>query len=1098
MAGKSVGRRMGFWLVQGLLAGWCLAGYSPFAQARSQRLRLDQIVPPSVAVGTDGASITLLGQGFRPGHRLVPRSSSVRVLSFAVVSPTTATATVRILPDAPPGPVRLDVEGFDQTTARQYPPPPPLLLYPSGGLAGPLAVRDAAVVFPMAGTLLTPGQPLFARGILSTTGTGTVIGTFLLDGIPFDSFTVVVTGGEPAKVEARVPIPFTYTGTHDLQIEILHPQRFRSGAVRLVGSPDSRTALQLIAPEDDAVAVSVPTLRWTHVPGASRYEVLWEQEGTAPLAFDAAGDSWTPNSTDAARMGTGRARWTVRPLFPGDVAGAAAPWRSITVIGAAVKLRLDPEEPGPLPGSIRLRWSGGAEGLLYLLEFTPSEGEGRPLLRALTKSPHYLLRNLPGGGLLEVRVTPLAPSGRPLGEPARGRLTPNPLGLLREGAVVRYVTGPALLQETSPPDGGVVENFRPPIGARWTGTVSPDDVVVLLDDVDVSAMVSFLPGGFDYTPVLALREGNHAVQLSLDGADFRWSFTVRASGRKPSSGEKTGLGEKASSKEAGEKGGFPSGSWTAQVGGILTEVSGSGPEEGDAFRLTLSAQSDLGKGGWFFKDTLDASFRHDFERPRHTQNESRNWVLEGGFQGPKGGVVGKAGYVNPDFLAGTRLVSPGLARGGASVVFATPAGKWGVYGSFDDTLPGLGSGTGAGEVRVRAASYSPPLPDDRFALTFLGLWSDQDASVTAVGGSGRVFGVLARLDFAPPFRMVVEAAQGRIHPEGKDPSQGNGYRVGLSGVLSGTTYSLDLRRVASTFANPANPGYTQGGVPDRTGGDLTLAHAFGKLSSSVRLGHLETGGGEGGNGPADGRQTDGALTLAYPLTSKVSLSGTLDGTWTRQDGDPARQLPGVDQSLLGISLSAVEQFGALTFSQSYTGQRTRDDLNPLSRQTVSTFVVTLGGGITPDFGIAATGVFTRSWAAPAAGRTDLAVVSLAPYLHLPDLHLTLTPRLSYTRNLGTSGTLDHHAEQVQLSIAWNPTWWHSLLSLEGSAEYDRNFDALTPQPVVSRHRYTLSVVLHWGAGKGTLHDRYASSPSLPVLSPVHGLGTGLGTQGGAF
>lgn len=1085
-------RRRVFWIAV-VLEGLCLAALTPLAQTRVQRLRLDQVVPPSVAIGTDGAAITLLGQGFRPGDELLPGSPSVQVLSFAVASPTTATATLRILPDAPPGPVRLDVAGFDQSTARQIPAPPPLLLYPAGGLAGPLAVRDAAIVFPMAGTLLTPGQPIFARGLLSTSGTGTVIGTFLLDGVPFDQFTAVATGGEPLKVEAKVPIPFTYTGTHDLQLQILYPQRFLSGAVRLVGSPDSRTALQLIAPEDRAVVAPAPTLRWTQVPGAARYEVLWAPGGGGdPIAFPATGESWTPNRTELQRMGAGQGRWTVRPVFPGEVEGAAAPWRQLTVLGSALQLSLNAPEPGALPGSVRLRWAGAPEGVLYLLEFyRPGEG-GAAVLRALTKRPEYLLRRVPGSGALRVRVTPLSPSGRPLGEPAEGPVATDPSSLMPRGAQVFFAAAPPSLTRTAPADGAVVEETQPPIGATWTGTVSPDDVAVFLDNMDVSAMVSLTPGRFDYTPVMPLEEGSHTVGLTLGGGEFRWSFSIRPASRKAPSPAGAAAEGKAPPEAGAKEGSPPSGSWTANVGGTFTEVSGSRPDEADTFRLTLSSQSDLGREGWFLKDTLDASFRHDFPHPHLTKNESRNWVVEGGFRGGDWGWSAKAGYMSPDFLSESQLVSPGLVRGGAEATVASPAGKLSAYGSFDDTVAGLGSGSGAGEIRVKAASYSLPLPDDRFAVTLLGLWSEQDGTLTARGGSGRVFGVLARLDFAPQFRMILEAAQGRNHPDGEDPYQGNGYRVGFSGTVSGTTYGLDLRRVSSTFANPANPGYTQGGVPDRTGGDLRLGRNFGRLSTSFRFGYQESGVGGRAKG-SDGRQTNSTLTLAYPLTEKVSLSGTFNGTWTRQDPDKAHQLPGVEQDLLGVTLSALERFGKLTFSQTYTGQRTRDDLNPLSRNTVSTFVLTLGGGVTENFGVATTSAFTRSWAAAGAGRSDLAVVSVAPYWNLPNLRLTLTPRLSYTRNLNNSGTADSHAEQYQLTLAWNPAWWHSFLFLQGSAEYDRNLDALTPLPVINSHRYTLSLVFHWGGGKGTLHERYAPAPGRPGLSPVTVPGLGMGS-----
>ena len=1076
------------------LAMLLLATGSPSAQTRAQGLRLDQVAPPSATIGTEGVTITLAGQGFRIGDRLVSRSSSVEVLSYTVVAATTSVATLRILPTAQPGPVRLDIVGFDQSTSRQIPPPPPILLYPSGGLAAPFAIRDAAVISPMSGALLTFGEPVFVRGLLSTSGTGTVIGTFLLDGVPFDQFTVLVTGGEPVAVEAKVPVPDTYAGTHDLQLQVVYPQRFLSGATRIIGAADARSSLKLILPEDGSVGLPTSHFRWTLVPGAQGYEILWQKDGCAsPQAFSADGETWAPNGTELALMGTGAGRWTVRPLLAGGVTGVPAPWRRLALVEGSVRLALAPPEAGALAGSVRLAWTGGAEGMVYLLEFYSPETAATPLFRAMTRKREYTLKPLAAPGPLEVSVTPLSESGAPLGESVRERITPGrTTSMVMPESSVQFAAAPAILQGTTPADGATGVGPQPALGARWSGSVPADEVVILIDNMDVSAMAALSPGMFSYTPTLPLGEGPHTVRLSLGGADYQWTFTVKAA---------TGLatGARAKPGEAAEKPGLDkgsgaSGSWTAAVAGTFTEISGSRPDQTDTFRLTLTSQSDLGSDGWFFKDSLDASFRHDFPEPSLTVNESRNWLLKGGYKGQAWSWSAQAGYAPASFLGGAQLVSPGLSRGGAEAQVASPVGTLDLYGSFDNNVPGLASGSGAGEVRVLAAGYTLPLADKRFSVRLLGLWTDQDSTQTLKGGAGRVFGILARLDFDPRFRMLIEAAQGRNDPEGADAYQGNGYRLGIEGTVSGTSYALNLRSVSPTFANPANPGYTPCGVSDRTGADIRVSRAFGRLSTALALAYTETG--VDGTVPAssDGRQTNGTLTLSYAPSQTVVLSAALNGTWTRQAAVKSSQLPGMDQNQYAVTLSAVERFGKLGFSQTYSGQELRDDLNPLTRNTVNTFVMTLGGEVAPGFGLAATGAFTRSQAAAPAGRTDLAVISLAPYWLLPDLHLTITPRISYTRNLNDAGTVDSHAEQYQLSFSWNPAWWHSFLALQGSAEYDRNANAITPLPIVSEYRYTLSLVCRWGSGSGTLNSRYAQGAQAPFLSPMPNaqIGSGMG------
>ncbi len=1074
------------------LAVLLLGAGLPSAQTRPPgALRLDQIVPQSAAIGTDGVTITLAGRGFRQGDELLSQNPSIVVLSFSVVSPTTATATLRILPGATPGPARLDIRGYDHSTAYQVPAPPPLLLYPSGGIAAPLAVRDAAVVSPMPGTLLAPDHPVFARGLLATSGTGTVIGAFLLDGVPFDQFTVVATGGEPVPVKAKVPIPYTYTGTHDLRIRIYYPQHFLSGAVRIVGTPDSRTSLKLIDPPDGAVVTSPPALRWTLVPGTLRYEVLWLPPGSnTAMPFSAGGDTWTPDGSQLAQMGTGEGRWSVRPVFAGNVTGVQAPWRRLTLTGNGIILAFSPQENGSLPGSVRLSWSGAPSGVLYLLEFFKPGEQGVPVFRAQTRTASYTLRRFPGSGPLEVTVTPLSSNGTRLGKPARSKVSPpsEQSRSFAEGPSAQYAAGPPVVQGTTPARDSTVSTAQPPIGARWSGSIPSDDIVIFLDNTDVTAMADMGMGRFVYTPLMPLQAGPHTVKLSLGGTDYEWTFTIESTSEGPAAkgGGPTVESGKTAGKETPRS--KPSGGWTAEAAGTLTEISGSGPDQKDTARFTLSSQSDLGSQGWFFQDTVDASFRHDFPDPRVTVNESRNWLIQGGYEGNSWGWKAQAGYAAPDFLGASQLVSSGLVRGGGLANLDTPGGKVGLYGSFDNSVPGLGSGTGAGDIRVRAASYLFPLPDDRFGIRLVGLWTDQDSSATVRGGSGRVFGVIASLHFSPGFGVDLEAAQGRNHPDGQDAYQGNGYRLGFSGSVSGTQYQLNLRRVASSFANPANPGYTQGGVPDRTGGDLRVSHAFGKVVTTFAFANMKTVGGDHSEAP-DGRLTDASLNLSLPLNDAVFFTTTLNSTWTRQGQDHTNHLPGMKRDQYGLTLSAVEQFGKLSFSQTYTGQRTRDDLHPLARNTISSFALTLGGELVRNFGIAATGAFTRTWAAGPAGRTDLAVISLSPYWTLPDLHLTVTPRVSYTRNLSDTGTVDSHSEQYQLCLGWNPTWGHSLLSLQGSAEYDRNADAVTLLPVTSSHRYTLSLVLRWGGGSGTLNEPYTQAVGTqPYMPPLQGLG----------
>ena len=239
-------------------------------------------------------------------------------------------------------------------------------------------------------------------------------------------------------------------------------------------------------------------------------------------------------------------------------------------------------------------------------------------------------------------------------------------------------------------------------------------------------------------------------------------------------------------------------------------MSGSGPGQEDTLRATLTGQSDLGTRKAFFKSTADASWRHDFQSPYLTVNESRSWLLSGGIRGEQISLDAQAGYGAAEILAGSQFLSTGLTRGAGQLRAQTPIGEFGAYASFDDRIPGLGSATGAGDVRVQAASYALPLPSKNFTVRILGLWSDNDPSSYAPASSGRVLGALGTFHFSPAFSLYVEAARSSQTPVGSTSTRGNAFRLGFSGTAAGLTYALNLRRVDGTFGNPANPGYNAG------------------------------------------------------------------------------------------------------------------------------------------------------------------------------------------------------------------------------------------------------------------------------------------------
>jgi len=1040
------------------------------AQAVPYPTELTQMVPATAAIPSAGVTLTLLGRGFAAGQGLESSNPGVQVMAFRVASPTVAMATLRVLPGTAPGPVRLDIyDPLGLGTAWQD-IIPHLTLVPSGSITAPLSVQEAAVVFPAPGTLLAPGAPLMARGALVTSGSGAIIGRFLLDGVPFDQFTAVAGGGAPVGVSARVPVPFTGPGTHDLQVEVLSPQHILSGAVRLVGTVESRTALALLAPGEGASASAPPMFRWTFVPGAAGYEVALTPRGAfrPSQTWRTSRSEYSPSPAEWSALGSGRFTWTVRALFPGEVLGAPAPARALFVAGGTVELRLAPAAPGPRPDTLLISWEGGPEGTLYRLEFSR---DGRLLFDAMTRQPQYLLRLPASEGVVDVAVTALGPDGLPLGPPVRGT-TAGPRGERRGEPAVQFAAGPVTVTSVGPAEGASVEATRPPISARWQGSVDPGDVVLFLDNTDVTAMAALQPGGLTYTPVLALTPGSHSVRLSLGAAEHAWHFTVSAPGAPAAQGEGSALGTgEPPAAEASSKRGAATGSWTLQAAGTFTGVSGSAPGEEETFRATLTGQSDLGGGGLFFKSTTDASWRHDFQSPGRTLNESRSWLFSGGTRGDGWSLDGQAGYGAAEILEGSQFLSPGLTRGGAQLRAETPAGEFGAYASFDDHMPALGSSTGLGEQTVRAASYALPLPSKDYSVRLMGLWSDRETTAYSAGGSGRVLGVLGTFRFSPAIALSLEAARSSQTPDAGASTQGNGYRMGLSGTAAGFTYALNLRRVEGEFGNPANPGYNAGGVPDRQGGELNLSRAFGKVAAVFDCQYAKDGVGGGGLVPS-GRHRQAHLGLARPLGSFATLAFDLNSARDRGGEDLSKGLPGVRRNQDGLTLASTQRAGQLFFSESYTGQRVRDDANPASAVDLDSLVFSAGGNFTTNLGLAATLSLSRTDMPFGVGRTDLTVFSLSPSWTLPDAHLTFLPQFMYTKTESALGTTDASTRQYGLTLQWSPTFWRSFMALQGSAMWT-HATGISMGPVSgTEHRYTLSVSFRWNGGSGALDRRF--------------------------
>ncbi|HEX4955532.1 MAG TPA: hypothetical protein VF017_19235 [Thermoanaerobaculia bacterium] len=301
---------------------------------------------------------------------VLPATIAVRVPAGAAFG--AATFTVRAGPEARLGtwPVAfessaVELEGFT--------------LEIRASLTAPAGVTTAAVVFPSSGAQLAIDERVRPRGLLATSGTGTLIGTWRFDGHPFDRFAVQATAGLPLAIEARLPIPTPTLGTHRLELAIESPQRLVSEAVTVIGVTRRSSRLRLLAPEEgDEVLLAAARFRWTLVPGAIGYQVELRREGPATLPAlrrTVGAPPWSPSLEDRSRLTFGEWRWRVIPLFAGAVEGEGSEERRLSLVerSAAVPwgirlAALGPQEASSEPGAPPAEPTSPARQLLLSLE----------------------------------------------------------------------------------------------------------------------------------------------------------------------------------------------------------------------------------------------------------------------------------------------------------------------------------------------------------------------------------------------------------------------------------------------------------------------------------------------------------------------------------------------------------------------------------------------------------------------------------------------------------------------------------------------------------------------------------------------------------
>ena len=1039
--------------------------------AAGNRPEITSVTPPAVVTPSRGTVLRLGGRGFAPGAVVTSASPDFVVESTSVISATLADVTVSVLTGARVGPVRIDLRNPDGATTLTG---GTVLVYPRESLGAPLSVTTAAIVFPVDGTMVATNEAVRPHGLLATTGTGTITGTWRFDGVAFDSWVVTASGGFPVEVTAHVPIPPSSWGSHTLELVVATPATVVSPSVTIISAVESGSRLLAYAPLDRTViGKEIPEFRWALVPGASGYAVEIGRRKARPIGFRMARPEWRPSRKELATIGVGVFSWRVRAIFPGEVRGDPTPWRTFAILPEAMKLSLF--ETRSKDGARGLSWSGGATGLVYRVEYF-REGESLPRLAALTVAPDFMPKAGLTGGKVVARVTAYEPGGvfraatglAPVSAPGPG----SALVLVRSEPNVQVV-------ERVPTDGTTVATTGPTVSARWEGAIDAGRVELAIDDVDVTSISRIEPTSITCEALIPLEPGPHTVRLTVGATVETWTFTVEPGASVPAVPTGQAFEAVAQTMEP------PSDVLLTAIGSyaIVEEEKKTKP----TVQAQVTGQGDVTTGVVSTKFAGDIAYQGTSDPDRFVQ-QSRNAALRLGVQKNGWGVEGAVGQTTASFTDGAELLTVGFSRLSAAGRLTTPAGSISYYQRIQDTgIAGIASADPQ-DLEVRGAAFETPL-GKTFLVRAIGLEVEQPTGdlFNPVPTKLRTFGVFGKVDVSPLLSLVVEVAHGKVSPldgpigtpdagtagAAAEDRSGNAFKVGLTGVAGTFSYSLMLRDVEANFVNPANRGLTPGGVADRVGGDLTLGKSFGASSLNLSLRHQASGRSSESTAPAS-EQTGGMLSYMAPIGTKVSVN--LSGNLTQDDADSDESLflPATDRRLAGGTATLSENLGQIFLSQTASFQRSTDAINPLSDSDTSMLSVSLGGSPLTNVTLSAVVSGTRTAGGTTVGTTDQATVSLQPSLAIPKLRLALQPGWTYMTMKNDTSLLDMTAQTYQASIQFSPAWWRNLLALQLAATWNRTeTDGLVETFTLTR-RYAATIALRWGA---------LESPSTANMTP---------------
>ncbi len=464
-------------------------------------------------------------------------------------------------------------------------------------------------------------------------------------------------------------------------------------------------------------------------------------------------------------------------------------------------------------------------------------------------------------------------------------------------------------------------------------------------------------------------------------------------------------------------------------------------------RLQASSQIDLRGTTFDFLSTADVSGSHDLEDPWDGREESRNWLARFGATQPGFRQQATVGFAPPSFFDQAEFLTVMTSGGAFEGTFDSPAGSLAYYRSVD--LSG-NEAFDPFEPEVDAAAYELSDDSGRYLLrTTLLRATDPGIEGFSAGGEGKALGVIGTYDLGPRLRLLGEVATGDFEPaEGAfdEDRDGRAFRLSATGAAGTLDYGLTVGHTDAGFVNPANQGFTPGGVSDRTRAELTLSKAVGSASIGGSFRHVRGGIAEATGDPRT-TENGAGLTFSIPVSERVSMSAGGNLVEQRGDAAPELGLPATDRTQKGFDLSVNEWLGPISLTQTLTIQDFTDRAQPIYDQRVTGISLFGSGSPTPFLTISASVADTRIRSAPELGTTDQFLVSLQPALNIVRFALEIGPRVAFTRVSNEVLETESNTDQYQLVARWSPSWQDGLVAAEIGGDWSRSwsdFDADAP------------------------------------------------------